>query len=36
MARVPELVRVSRLLRLGLRAEDMRPDIDWDALKGRR
>ena len=36
MARVPELVRISRLLRLGLRAEDMRPDIDWDALKGRR
>ncbi len=35
MARVPELVRVSRLLRLGLRAEDMRPDIDWAALKGR-
>ena len=36
MARVPELVRVSRLLRLGLRAEDMRPDIDWAALKGRK
>ena len=36
MARVPELVRVSRLLRLGLRAEDMRPDVDWAALKGRK
>ena len=36
MARVPELVRISRLLRLGLRAEDMRPDIDWAALKGRK
>jgi DNA-binding transcriptional regulator YdaS (Cro superfamily) len=36
MARVPELVRVSRLLRLGLRAEDLRPDIDWAALKGRK
>lgn len=36
MARVPELIRISRLLRLGLRAEDMRPDVDWAALKGRK
>ncbi len=36
MARVPELVRISRLLKLGFRAEDLRPDIDWAALKGRK
>jgi len=36
VARVPQLERIARGLRLGLRAEQMRPDVDWSALRGRR
>jgi len=32
MPRVPQLLRISRAMRLGLRAQDIRPDIDWEAL----
>lgn len=36
IARVPDLERLSRLLRLKIRAEHMRPDINWDALRLRK
>lgn len=32
--RVPELERLARELDLPVRAEDMRPDIDWGVLRG--
>jgi len=31
--RVPSLVRLSKKLRRGLRADVIRPDIDWAAIK---
>lgn len=36
VARVPQLERIARGMRLGLRAEQMRPDIDWSVLRGRK
>lgn len=33
VARVPEMVRLSRKKRLGITAYHMRPDLDWAAIK---
>ena len=33
VARVPELEKISRKKGLPLRAEDMRPDVDWSAIR---
>ena len=33
--RVPELIRFGRERGVELRAEQMRPDIDWSVLRGR-
>lgn len=33
VGRVPGLVRMAKRLRLRLRAEQVRPDIDWAAVK---
>lgn len=33
VARVPQLLRLSRKKRLGLTAHHMRPDLDWAAVK---
>lgn len=32
--RVPALVALGRELGVGVRAEDLRPDLDWAALRG--
>lgn len=34
--RVPELERIAKSLGKPIRAEDMRPDIDWSVLRGGR
>ena len=31
--RVPSLLRLAKQKRLRLRADDLRPDIDWEAVK---
>ena len=36
VGRVPQLERLARDLRLEMRAEVMRPDIDWSALRIRK
>lgn len=33
--RVPQLVRMARSVGVPMRAEQIRPDLDWQALRGR-